>query len=135
MDNSDFVIYDNRNFTSLVKGIVESSETRREQILLLIDDLRSFIKGPGDVPIIAPYIKEYLSVASNNDANLTKLANVLTRMILTNKKEDDAVIELSEEEKRQLFDNVSSNLKVIYDEESAFNEDVISIKKRLNKKS
>jgi hypothetical protein len=107
MDN-DFEIFDGKNYSSLVRDIYENASHRTSQVNKLVDDLRILIKGPGDIPIVVPFIKDYLSVANDNDANLVKLATTLVKMGAPSKNDDSDI--LSDEEKKQLSENSLSGL-------------------------
>ena len=56
MDN-DIEIYKNKKFSDLCKDIVKNSENNRDQLDILISDLRSMIKTANDALMIVPLIK------------------------------------------------------------------------------
>ena len=91
---------------------------KKDQIDTIIGDLRTLIKGPNDVTMFIPRIKELLEVGVKNDEQLIKLAAVVQRI-------QSAQIEatggegagLTEEEKNKLLEqhlaDVQKNLGAI----------------------
>jgi len=109
MDN-DIEIYKNKKFSDLCKDIVKNSENNRDQLDILISDLRSMIKSANDALMIVPLIKEYLDVQVKNDEQLVKLAAVVQRIITKHTVGADGEMSgfLSEEEKKQLMQEIDS---------------------------
>jgi hypothetical protein len=108
--DSDFEIFDGKSFKSLCKDIVENQENRKEQIDLLITELRPLIKTVNDAMIVVPLIKQYMDVANENDEHIVRLAAIIQKLI-TSRNETAAstgedVGYLSEIEKEQLFKEV-----------------------------
>ena len=58
----NFEIYKGKNFSGLCKDIVKNSENKKDQIDILISELRSLIKTINDATIIVPMIKDYYDV-------------------------------------------------------------------------
>ena len=80
MDN-DIEIYKNKKFSDLCKDIVDNSENNRDQLDILISDLRSLIKSANDALLIVPLIKDYFDVRVRNDEQLVKLAAIVQRIM------------------------------------------------------
>lgn len=112
MDN-DFEIYKDRTYSSLIQSIIESTERRRDQVSALIEDLRVLIKGPGDICIIVPFIKDYLSVGTDNDANLTKLAGILIKISVSSTAKEGEDGFLSPEDRKQLLEAFDQQIEVV----------------------
>ncbi len=108
MEN-DIEIYKNKKFSDLCKDIVKNSESNRDQLDILISDLRSLVKTINDATLIVPYIKEYFDVRVKNDEQLVKLAAVIQRIVSSNVVVDpnDGSV-LTEEEKKQIMSEVES---------------------------
>lgn len=109
MDN-DIEIYKNKKFSDLCKDIVKNSENNRDQLDILISDLRSMIKTANDALMIVPLIKEYLDVQVRNDEQLVKLAAVVQRIMTKHTVGADGEVSgfLTEEEKRQIMQEIDS---------------------------
>lgn len=108
MDN-DIEIYKNKKFSDLCKDIVKNSENNRDQLDILISDLRSMIKTANDALMIVPLIKEYLDVQVKNDEQLVKLAAVVQRIMNRQNAGADGEMNgfLTEEEKRQIMQEIN----------------------------
>lgn len=107
MDN-DIEIYKNKKFSDLCKDIVKNSENNRDQVEILISDLRSMIKTANDALMIVPLIKEYMDVQVKNDEQLVKLAAVVQRIMTKHSvgADGDMMGLLTEEEKRQIMQEI-----------------------------
>lgn len=103
----NFEIYKGKNFSGLCKDIVKNSENKKDQIDILISELRSLIKTINDATIIVPMIKDYYDVGIKNDEQLVKLAAVVQRLVAKGEAsgEGSSMI-LSEDERKQLMDEV-----------------------------
>jgi len=132
MEN-DQELYKGMKFSNLLEEIVDNSRNKRNQIDVLISDLRTFIKSPGDALGIVPMIKDYIDVGVKNDDQLVKVAAVFQRAMAatsnTNGKESDG-LGLTEEERKSLQDELDKMKK----EEAASSNDLKDIGDRVEKK-
>jgi hypothetical protein len=111
----EFEIYRGKKFSSLLKDIVLNSADRNDTIQRLIDDLRQMVKTPNDAIMIIPLIREYLDVTVKNDEQLVKLAAIIQRLAASNQsaKDGDDVLELSDEDRKQLYSEANSIVEEI----------------------
>ena len=107
--DTNFEIYKGKNFSNLCKDIVKNSENKKDQIDILISELRTLIKTVNDAVIIVPLIRDYYDVGIKNDEQLVKLAAIVQRLVSKGESsgEGPAMI-LSEEDRKQLMDEVIS---------------------------
>jgi hypothetical protein len=75
----DFEIFEDKNFSSLLKDIYENSLSRSNTVETLINDLRDMVEDPGDAVMIVPIIVQYLDIGVKNDKHLIDLANVVEK--------------------------------------------------------
>ena len=75
----EFELYKGKKYSNLLKDVVINSEQKRDQIDILVSDLRSMIKTPNDAIVIVPLIKDYLDVGVRNDEQLVKLASIVQK--------------------------------------------------------
>ena len=96
--------------SDLFKDIVTNSENKRNQIDILLSDLRVMIKTPENALMIVPLIKEYLDVGVRNDEQLIKLAAIVQRLVSNSVGADDGAVGLmlTDEEKKQLMAQVET---------------------------
>jgi hypothetical protein len=111
---TEFEIFKGKNFSNLCKDIVRNSEDKKNQIDILISDLRGMIKTVNDAVMIVPLLKDYYDVGIRNDEQLIKLAAIVQRIIAGKTSGgaggEDALL-LTEEEKRQLLDAAENSVK------------------------
>jgi len=93
----------------LCKDIVDNQSNRKEQIEILISDLRGFIKTGNDALHIVPLIKQYIDSGISNDDHLVKLAQICQRLITAeaNASANGTPFGLSEQEKKELMDSIN----------------------------
>jgi len=109
----DFELYKGKKYSSVLKDIVINSDDKRNQIDILISDLRSMIKTANDAIVIVPLIKDYLDVGVRNDEQLVKLAAIVQRLISSNAQpgENQSGFALSDEERKQLMEEAEKITK------------------------
>lgn len=108
----NFEIYRGKKIGSLFENIVTNSENKRNQIDLLLSDLREMIKTPETAVMMVPLIKEYLDIGIRNDDQLVKLAAVVQRLLNSATEGDEnGGFQLSEEEKKQLMSDIDAAVK------------------------
>jgi hypothetical protein len=111
--DTNFEIYKGKNFSSLCKDIVKNSESKKDQIDILISELRSLIKTVNDAVIIVPLIKDYYDVGVKNDEQLVKLASIIQKLVARGEASGDGnAMILTDEDRKQLMDEVVSIAKV-----------------------
>lgn len=104
--NSDFELFEGKSYKDLMKDIVTNTENKRDQIDIVISDLRDQIKTINDAIVLAPIIQTYLDIGIKNDESLVKLAAVVQRLISAQSGGDDAGNILTEMEKEQLLKTI-----------------------------
>jgi hypothetical protein len=115
MDN-DIEIFKGKNFSDLCKDIVKNSEEKKNQIDILITDLRDMIKTVNDATMIVPLLKEYFDVGVRNDEQLIKLAAIIQRLMsgkVGADGEGGGGMLLTEEERKQLMATVEETAKTL----------------------
>ncbi len=110
--NLDFEVYGGKTFKDVCKDIISRSESKKDQIDIMVSDLRSLIKQPNDVQVFIPRIKELLEVGVKNDEQLIKLAAVVQRIASTQIEASGGEgAGLTEEEKSALLANRMADLE------------------------
>lgn len=115
MDTSDFELYKGKTFASLCKDIVTNSEEKKQQLDILITDLREMIKTVNDAVTVVPLLKEYFDVGVRNDEQLIKLAAIIQRMISgrAGVEGESGNSMLTDEEKKQLMTVIEETAKKV----------------------
>lgn len=101
--NTEFEIYDGKTYKDLMKDIVTNTENKRDQIDIVISDLRDQIKTINDALVLAPIIQTYLDIGIKNDESLVKLAAVIQRLVSAQTSSVDGNVILSDAEKADLL--------------------------------
>lgn len=113
MDLQDIEIYKGKSFSSLCKEIVVNQNEKKDQLDILVSELRTLIKTVNDAMIIVPLIKDYMDVGVKNDEQLVKLAAVIQRILSKQNEGGDGLggpFMITDEERKQLMQEVE-NLK------------------------
>ena len=105
--DKDTEIFKGKSFSDIAKDLYGASKKKESQINLLISELKPLITNIGDATIIVPLIKDYLEVSVKNDDQLAKLLAVVQRLI-GNSTQGDNEFGISEEEKKQLLDELNA---------------------------
>jgi len=113
MDLKDFEIYKGKPFSALCKEIVVNQNEKKDQLDVLVSELRALIKTVNDAMVIVPLIRDYIDVGVKNDEQLVKLAAVIQRIISRQTDVGDGStgnFMITDEERKQLMQEVE-NLK------------------------
>jgi hypothetical protein len=103
----NFEIYKGKSFSGLCKDIVKNSEKKKNQIEILISELKDLIKTVNDAMIVVPLIKDYFDVGVKNDDQLVKLASIVQRLVNKSESTSEGTgMVLSEEERNELMKEV-----------------------------
>ena len=131
-------IFAGTTFSSLLKDIYENSVKKRNQISILINELRPLIKDVGQATLVVPLIREYLEVGVKNDEQLVKLAAVYQKYIAAEErlKEVQSVSGalLTEEEKKQLLADIKKDVESATEDVLSSKSDVDESFEKINKK-
>jgi len=106
METIEFEIYKGKSFSSLCKEIVVNQNEKKDQIDILISELRPLIKSVNDAMVIVPLIRDYLDTGIKNDEQLVKLAAVIQRILSKQNEggDGDQSFAITDEERKQLLD-------------------------------
>jgi hypothetical protein len=104
----DLEIFKGKSFSGLLKDIYKNSSEKEKQIKILIGELKPLIRNIGDATIIVPLIKEYMEIGVKNDEQLVKMAAIVQRAMATNKSSDSDSFMLSDDEKKQLLEEINN---------------------------
>lgn len=115
METSDYELYKGKSFASLCKDIVTNSEEKKQQLDILVTDLREMIKTINDAVTIVPLLKEYFDAGIRNDEQLIKLAAIVQRLMAdrASSESDSNGGILTEEEKKQLMTVIEEAAKPV----------------------
>jgi len=107
MSSLDKNIFGRKKFSTLLEEIYNNQKKKEEQISALIQELKPLITDIGEATLIVPLIKEYMELGLKNDEQLIKMATIIQRALNTGKEAEED-FGLSEEEKKQLFNEIEN---------------------------
>lgn len=127
MNLSDFEIYKGKSFASLCRDIVINQNQKRDQLDILINELRALVKSTNEAVAIIPLIRDYFDVGVKNDEQLVKLAAIIQRILSKGPDgEDGGMSGLTDEERKMLQSEVNSVKNAV---DQPIKNDVDDIKK------
>ncbi len=108
MNTSEFELYDGKSYNDLLKDIVVNANNKRDQIDIVISELREKIQTINDAIVLAPIIQSYLDIAIKNDDALVKLASVVQKLISLKGSSNEDELGLTDLEKSQLLSDIKN---------------------------
>ena len=116
--DKDTPVFDDISFSDIAKEIYSKKKEKDNQIQILIQELKPFVKNISDAAMLVPLIKEYMEIAVKNDEILVKLSSIIQKLIVSDNASTsgDSEFGLSAEEKKQLLQEASAlrdTLKVV----------------------
>ena len=107
MSNFDVKVFGKKSFSNIMEEIYNNSKKKEQQVSALIAELKPLINDIGDATLIVPLIKEYMEIGIKNDEHLIKLAAIVQRAIQNSASNGDGSVAISDEEKKQLMDEIN----------------------------
>jgi len=111
----DFEIFKGKSFKDLCKDIYANQLHRKDQLEILINDLRKMCTKIDDAPLIIPFIKDYINAANVNDEHLIRLAAIIQKLIVADEQAKIATggLGMSDEERRQIMTEINTEFNAI----------------------
>jgi hypothetical protein len=104
----DIEIFKGKKFSSLCKDIYMNSQNTRNQIEILISEVRTHVTDINSALTLIPLIKDFLDVTIKNDDQLIKLAAIVQRIVTKPVPDGGGGLQLSEDERKQLMEEVDA---------------------------
>ena len=110
----EFEIFKGKSFKDLCKDIYANQLHRKDQLEILIGDLRKMCTKIDDAPLIIPFIKDYINAANVNDEHLIRLAAIIQKLIVADDQSKLASggLGLSDEERRNIMSELDAIAKI-----------------------
>jgi len=81
MSEMSFEFYDGKSLGDLCRDIVSNSQSKRDQLDIMIGELREKIKTVNEATVLSPIVKSMLDTSVKNDELLVKLAAIGQRIV------------------------------------------------------
>jgi hypothetical protein len=109
----NFEVFKGKSFKDLCKDIYSNQLHRKEQLEILINDLRKMCQKIDDAPLIIPFIKDYINAANVNDEHLIRLAAIIQKLIVSDEQSKVAAggLGMSDEERKNIMAEIDSIVK------------------------
>jgi len=106
----DYEIFNGKSFQDLCKDIYSNQLRRKDQIEQLINDLRKMCTKVDDLPMVIPFIKDYINAANVNDEHLILLAAIIQKLMVA---DSDAKVAggnnfLSDEDRKNIMSEIEA---------------------------
>jgi hypothetical protein len=109
----NFPLFKGKTFSDILGDIYENQQSKKKNISALIEEMRKLVTKPSDVATIGPIITQLIEASINNDDALIKIATIAQRLVLANTKKAGDEGWLSEEDKKQLLNELEATAKEI----------------------
>jgi hypothetical protein len=106
--DDDIEIFKGKKFSDLCKDIYMNSQNTRNQIDVLISEVRTHVTDVNSALTLIPLIKEFLDVTVKNDDQLVKLAAIVQRIVTKPSAAGGDGFILTDEERKQLLAEVNN---------------------------
>ena len=109
----DFPLFKGKSFSGILEDIYENQQSKKKNISALIEEMRKLVTKPSDVAMIGPIITQLIEASISNDDALIKIAKIAQRLVLANTKKSGDEGWLSEDDKKQLLNELEETAKQI----------------------
>jgi hypothetical protein len=115
MENIDmnFPLFKGKTFSDILGDIYENQQSKKKNISSLIEEMRKLVTKPTDVITIGPIITQLIEASITNDDHLIKIANIAQKLVLANTKKVGDEGWLSEDDKKQLLNEIEITARSI----------------------
>ena len=109
----NFPLFKGKTFSDLLGDIYENQQSKKKNISGLIEEMRKLVTKPSDVITIGPIITQLIEASITNDDHLIKIANIAQKLVLANTKKVGDEGWLSEDDKKQLLNEIEITARSI----------------------
>jgi hypothetical protein len=109
----NFPLFKGKTFSDILGDIYDNQQSKKKNISSLIEEMRKLVTKPTDVITIGPIITQLIEASITNDDHLIKIANIAQKLVLANTKKTGDEGWLSEDDKKQLLDELDATAKEI----------------------
>ena len=109
----NFPLFKGQTFSDILGDIYENQQSKKKNISSLIEEMRKLVTKPTDVITIGPIITQLIEASITNDDHLIKIANIAQKLVLANTKKVGDEGWLSEDDKKQLLNEIEISARSI----------------------
>jgi len=127
--DTNFELFKGKTLGDLCSDVVRNSEDKKQQIDILIQDLREMLKTIEDAVMIVPLLKDYYDVGVRNDEQLIKLAAIVARLVTGSNKTDDGNTLLTDSDKKQLLEDIQKTVDTMHEKVPVVDKEKLPVSK------
>jgi len=109
----NFPLSKGKTFSDILSDIYDNQQSKKKNISSLIEEMRKLVTKPTDVITIGPIITQLIEASITNDDHLIKIANIAQKLVLANTKKVGDEGWLSEDDKKQLLNEIEITARSI----------------------
>ena len=109
----NFPLFQGKTFSDILSDIYDNQQSKKKNISSLIEEMRKLVTKPTDVITIGPIITQLIEASITNDDHLIKIANIAQKLVLANTKKVGDEGWLSEDDKKQLLNEIEITARSI----------------------
>jgi hypothetical protein len=109
----NFPLFKGKTFSDILSDIYDNQQSKKKNISSLIEEMRKLVTKPTDVITIGPIITQLIEASISNDDHLIKIATIAQRLVLANTKKAGDEGWLSEDDKKQLLNEIEITARSI----------------------
>ena len=109
----DFPLFKGKTFSGILQDIYENQQAKKKNISALIEEMRKLVTSARDVVTVGPIIAQLIDSSISNDDSLIKIATIAQRLVMANTKSAGDEGWLSEDDKKQLLNELEETAKQI----------------------
>ena len=131
IDKKNYEIFAGKQLCDVFEDIYKNSNTKKDQIRTLINELRTLIKNLSDATIIVPLIAQYLEISVKNDEHLIKLAEIVQRLLKAERAGEEGAGGIgdlmTEEEQQKLLDKATNYTDLLREQAKKEAEQIVKL--------
>ena len=126
----DTVIFDGKTLSDMFADVYKNTEAKRGQVNGFVSNLVKLIRTPEDAAMLGPVVKEFLDVQVKSDEHIVRLVQIAQRLVTVNNKPGESRL-LTDEEKKQLLQNVKDDFEAVLTEQEALQDTLDTVAHKL----
>jgi len=126
----DTVIFDGKTLSDMFADVYKNTEAKRGQVNGFVSNLVKLIRTPEDAAMLGPVVKEFLDVQVKSDEHIVRLVQIAQRLVTVNNKPGESGL-LTDEEKKQLLQNVKDDFEAVLTEQEALQDTLDTVAHKL----
>lgn len=104
--STDYELFKGKNLSSLFEDIYNNQTNKKQQISIVIKEMRDMVRHAGDLAVVGPIIRDLIDTSVKNDETLIKLATIAQRLVISEQKNEGEEGFLTAAEREKLLSEI-----------------------------